>query len=281
MRREPIAIDKKMIERGYWIATHRLVIKKWTMIFLYLVIALFYLIFFVQFGVYLYYSNDWQRYVAEAIQPTYDWRKIHSENAPVDIEFGKAVLYPLSNGRYDFVVAAHNPNEKWAVESIAYQFVSGEVATPYVSTFLLPQEQRYFTVLGFKSVTPLSGTVEFVPSNIRWVRLTRPPALSWDIVEQAQFIPQQILVQGARQTVVPARLTWRVRNNSTLNIRSVLWQYALFSGSTLVSVGERMAEDFTFLEERPFDIALFGSLPRVDSVRLFPIVNIFDPHFRY
>src|SRR3989338_1942250 len=111
-------IDKKILERGYWIATHRLAIEKWISIILYLIIAAGYLTFVVHFGMYVYGYKDWGELIRRAATPVLNWSAIHARYAPQDLVFGDPIIFSRGNGRYDFFVEAQNPNETWAVESL-------------------------------------------------------------------------------------------------------------------------------------------------------------------
>ena len=105
-------IDKKLLQRGYWIATHRLAIKKWTSIALYALITFVYLFFFLQFGMYMFRYSEWQQLVAESSRPLYNWQRISAESAPLPVDLGTPILLSLGDGRYDIAVEAYNPHHK-------------------------------------------------------------------------------------------------------------------------------------------------------------------------
>lgn len=282
MANEQIDLDKKMLERGYWIATHRLAIERWTTRALYLFILLMYLIFFVQFGIYMYRLNQWNVLLASSITPLMDWRAIHEQRSPLEVEFGTPLLFASGEGRYDFVVEVYNPNEQWAIESLTYEFVYGDdQRTPAQQTFVLPGERRYITVLGFESAEPITSIASFNASQYRWHKVSHLPPLSWDFTEPPLYTPRQTIVENRIQRVLPASVGWTVRNASTLNIRTVVWQVVFLSGNSLAGVAEYRREDFPFLEERSFSFSVSDAVGRVDRVKVFPIVNIFDPNFSY
>jgi hypothetical protein len=282
MANEQIQLDKKLLERGYWIATHRLTLERWLARGLYFIIILAYLLFFVQFGLYMYHLNQWQELVAGSIAPVVAWKDVNEQQAPLDIEFGTPVVFLSGENQYDFVIEAYNPNQQWAVESFNFQFAFGsDQATITKRAFMLPGERKYITVLGYKSAESVMGVSNFIDSEYRWRKVSRLPPLSWDFVEPPTYSPKQTTVEKGVQIVLPAEVRWKVRNASTLNIRSVVWQIAYLNGGKLAAISEYARENFPFLEERDFSFAVSEYVGRVDRVKIYPIVDIFDQNFSY
>ncbi|MBI4091061.1 MAG: hypothetical protein HY422_03480 [Candidatus Komeilibacteria bacterium] len=275
-------IDRKLLERGYWIATHRISIIRWTTIALYIVIAFVYVVFFVQFGVYTYRFNDWDELMRDSIASQYSWSAIHERQAPLEVEFGQPYVFPVGDSRYDFAVEVYNPNAQWALESLSYQFTYGEgLMTPAQETFVLPKEQKYLTVFSFVSDLPIPSVAEVKEFNYRWKKVSRLPPLAWDYIEPPAYAARQIRIENGVQQVIPAHVSWVVQNASTFNLSSVTWQIGLYSGTRLAGVASYTTERLTFLEERPIELFLPDTGARIDSVKVYPIVNIFDPNFTY
>ena len=282
MAPSPSEFDKKMLERGYWIATHRLFLEKWLSVALYVVIGFTYVVFFLQFGIYLFRYNEWGELIARAKEPFYNWEEIDAAYTPKQLEFSNPTVFATGNNRYDLVVEVFNPNEQWALESVSYQFsFNNDERTEVYKTFVLPNEKRYFTVLAFESQEQITNIVDVFDFDYKWQKLVRPPELSWITTAPPVFKPKQIVVNAGKQTVLPASVSWSVQNGSTLNIRTVVWQVALFGGGRLAGVLEYTAENFPFLSERTFEISVSDSVGRVDTVQVAPLVNIFDPNFSY
>lgn len=282
MAPDPSLIDKKILERGYWIATHRLALKKWLQISLYVLVAFVYVVFFVQFGIYMFRFSEWEDLMAEARRPLADWEQIHSERAPVDIELGAPVVIPIGDSRYDFAVEVYNPNTQFAVSSVTYRFRYGDgLATPDATAFILPGERKYLTSLAFRSAEPIANVIDVESEAFLWKKISRLPPLSWNYTELPKFRPSETIVEGGVQRVIPARVTWTVQNSSTLNLRTVVWQVVLLSGNRLVGIMSHRAENMAFLENRSFELVVSNVAGRVDSVKVYPIVNIFDPGFTY
>lgn len=275
-------INKELLERGYWIATHRVALIRWTTIALYVVIGFVYVVFFVQFGVYTFRYTDWDELMKSAIAQRYAWSDLHQKQAPLKLEFGTPYVFPVGDNRYDFAVEVYNPNPQWALESLSYQFLYGEGnLTPVQETFLLPKEQKYLTVFSFVSPTSITSVGEIKGFKYRWKKETRLPPLSWDYIEPPAYTARQIRIENQTQKVIPAHVSWIVQNGSTLNIRSVVWQIGLYSGSRLVGIASYTTERMAFMEERPIELFVPETGARIDSVTVYPIVNIFDPNFTY
>lgn len=274
-------IDKKILARGYWIATHRIAIKKWTTIALYSLITLSFAVFFIQFGVYIFRLHEWDSLVASAIAERYDWEPIHQARAPLDLQIGSPYIFALGDNRYDLVVEAYNPNKQWALRRLKYTFTTdtGE-DLPTEDAVILPLERRLFSILNFQAQEPINSA-SFETTDLFWQKVTQLPHLSWVYLKQPEFKGREVIIDNGKQSVLPARVTWTVQNGSTLNIRDMVWQVGLYSRETLVSVIEYQSSNFEFLEERKFDIVINNSLPRIDHIELYPLVNVFDPKFSY
>ncbi len=276
----PTNIDKQTIDRGYWIATHRISIKKWTARALYACIGIFYLIFFTQFGIYMFQYSELDRLMATAARPTYNWEQIHSAHAPLPIETSTPIVLPLGDNRYDLVVEAYNPNTRWAISTLKYSFSADTKVLHSDTSFILPGEHKFFSALGYHSDDTISA-VTFTMDSTEWRTVTHPTNLSWIYTEEPKFFDRQIISENGKETVLPARIEWKVKNGSTYNIRDVTWQIGLYSGQNLVGISQLDSELFTFLQERSFEQRIYSPLQSVDRVVLYPIVNVFDPNFTY
>lgn len=276
----PFGLDKKILERGYWIATHRLMIERLVAIGLYIIITALYALFFTQFGLYLYHSDEWEDLVRSMVISNRQWQDIHERNAPKDLELSEPSLFSLGNNQYNVIVEAFNANEQWAIEALAARFVfeTGEEARREI--FILPGERRYISVLNYQASAPITA-VEFSIESQRWRKVPKLPALCWEFTDPPTFTGYRIISERGKQTTIPARVTWTVQNCSTLSIRQVLWQVALYSGDRLAGFVEYQSEGFPFHVERHFDIVVRNVAGRVSKTYVFPIVNIFDPDFTY
>ncbi len=282
MANDQIDLDKKILARGYWIATHRLALERWATRGLTALIILVYLLFFVQFGLYMYRLNQWQELLARSIVPTIPWSAVNKDLAPLDIDFGTPMVFPQGENKYDFVVEVYNPNQQWALESMNYTFEFGtNEATKADHAFILPGERKYIAVLGYRSTDPIKGVGHFTTSDFRWHKVSHLPPLNWDFTVPPTYTARLATVEKGVQSVLPAEVHWTVRNESTLNIRKVVWQISYLSSGKLVGLSEYTSENFPFLEERDFSLSAPDSIGRVENVKVYPIVNIFDPNFSY
>src|SRR3989344_4341251 len=273
-----VQIDKSMLERGYWLATHRLTIKRWGSIALYAIIGITYTTFFIQFGLYLFRYSDWNTLVAQAVPPTIDWRVAQANSGPKELQFGQPQLFSLGDNQYVFIVSVENPNRQWSMNSFTFSFVAsdGTIVTGD-PTYILPEEKKFVSVLGYQMELPISGIAEFEPAESTWLKITRLPPLSWEFTEVPTFHGKRVIVDGNKQVLLPANVTWSAKNSSTLTVKKLVWQIALFGGDRLVSLSELAAEDFPFLAERHFEVALPSINETVTRVTVTPLVNIFDP----
>jgi hypothetical protein len=267
-------ISKAELERGYFLLTHKLLIKK-------LVFGLIILVFIIFYGVLIFKAITYFRgtgFSTSAMQiqqSTFNWANYHSQNAPEAIEIGKVSFISLGDRRYNIVALVENTNADWTVKSLDYHFVSQGVETPIRTAFINPEEKRLLSLTAYESDKAIRNP-ELVISNIEWYRIDGS-------FPEINIETSNIKFQAASRETVdgvtiesPTRVSWDVFNDSVYNFWEIDWQIALYNGDTLVAINELKTKDFVALETRSLETVWLNRLARVTRATVFPILDKLD-----
>ena len=266
-------LNPKDIERGYFLLSHRDLIKKilfglavFVVIIIYLV-AIFGLIRFIREG-----SFD---SMASNANQNYNWAAYHASRQPLPVKNSPPQFFLLGSKIYNLMAVVENPNDNWAITQLDYTFIVNGQELEKQTAFINPKERRLLTKMGYGAESGISK-IEIKIDNIKWYRIDNDlPDINFEIKE-AKF------QAATRETVedktfdVPARATWTAKNLSLFNFWSVSWQVVLMSGAKIVAVNELNTRDFLSLESRDLEVVWLGDLPRVTTVEVYPILNKLD-----
>lgn len=267
-------ISPKELERGYFLVTHRLLIKKIILISVIVLLAIFYAFLIFQ-AVSYFRAPSFDVSAQNITKNNFDWETFHKERAPQNLLIDKPEFISLGDRKYNLTVLIENPNTDWAIKSLDYHFVSQDEDTPTRKAFINPQEKRLLTLTGYESSKAVRNP-ELVISNIKWYRVD-------NTFPQIDIKLSNINFQAAsRQTVdgvtseLPARVSWQAYNDSVYNFWEVGWQIALYNGDKLVAFNELNTKDFLSLSTRNLETVWLNGLPRVTKAVIFPIINKLD-----
>ena len=264
------------LERALFVARHRLQIRGLIILLLILVIGLsllrtasFYFRLISQTG-------QLKTLVTSIISDQPAWADVQAATAPQEIKLGAAQVLALGDNHYDFLVEASNPNDNWAVEQLTYEFVKGGEVVASGQTFLLPRERRFLTALDQPSQLPITGVDSVRLVNLACHQLGRPLLDIWQFTDKPSYKARRIISEGAKTYAVPASVSWGVINNFTQTVRQSVWQLVLYSGNRPVTVINFEDGDVNFLEQKNFEVSIFGNIGLIDKVDVLPVVNWFD-----
>jgi len=181
-------LNPKDIERGYFVLTHRPLIKKiliGTGVFLVLLIyalAIWNFIEFIKAGT---FST-----MAQQANWTYDWTAYHQSRQPRAIKNSPAQFFSVASRKYNLVAVVENPNEDWAITSLDYTFIINDQELESQTAFINPGEKRLLTKMGYEVGTGLSK-VEIKIDNIEWYRVENDlPEINFEVKEAKSEVPK-------------------------------------------------------------------------------------------
>lgn len=266
-------LNPKDIERGYFLLSHRNLIKKIVIGLVIFVIALIYLVAIL--GLVRFIREGSFGTMAASTNQNYNWAAYHSSRQPMPVKNSPPQFFLLGSKRYNLMAVVENPNDNWAITQLDYTFIINGQSLEKQTAFINPGERRLLTKMGYGAEAGINK-IEIKIDNIKWYRIANDlPSINFEIKE-AKF------QAATRETVedktfdVPARVTWTAKNLSLFNFWSVSWQVVLMSGAKIVAVNELNTTDFLSLESRELEVVWLNDLPRVTTVEVYPILNKLD-----
>jgi len=264
-------ISPAELERGYFLVSHRLLIKKIIFILTILVLVILYGVLIFK-TINYFRGSSFSNSALQLQQSTFDWASYHSQRAPQDLSLATPEFTSLGDRRYNITALVENLNEDWAVKSLDYYFVSQGEATPTRQAFINPGEQRLLALTAYQSDAAIRNP-ELVISNIEWYRIDDSfPKINIEISNITFQAASRETIDGVT-TELPARVSWQAYNDSIYNFWEVDWQIVLYNGDKLVAINELKSRDFLALEHRDLETVWLARLPRVTRAIIFPLIN--------
>lgn len=270
-------LSEKQLNLGYWLITHQEQLKKWLKIFLIAVAGVFWLITFIELGIYLAHLPDDQKIIKGIIENSVDFKSFQEKHRLAPLEFGSPMVIYNGQNRYDFAVSVANPNLDRGVKRIEYQFVSGNFISPTGTAVILAAQRTYLVSLGNTSRARLNGASLKILSQ-EWQRLTEKP----DFSQPAVFIDGIDIVkdqfeQGKSRYVA----SFIAENLTNHNFWTADFLVALYSGQRLVGINKVVLDSFLSGEKRPAEVSWYDPINSVSRVEVFPAIDVYSPENRF
>lgn len=196
---------------------------------------------------------------------------------PQDLRVNKIEIFESATDKYDFGTLVINPNERWVGEvSFIYKYSDGETETRQV--LVLPGETMPLVFFGHESERH-PGKVELV-FDIDWQKVD--PHEIKDVAEYMEtrkdFLVENFkYTRSSRAASIPSNIVeFDVTNNSVYNFWEPEFIIELVDGGT-VGYLYVVEEQFFGGETRHIDVRSMLSNLRVRDVRVYPVLNVFDP----
>jgi hypothetical protein len=193
--------------------------------------------------------------------------------SPMSIQVGTVTAIPTSQGTYDVIAEIKNPNFKWAARELPFVFkVDGREVSG--KTFLLPLEEKYAVSLA----VPLQArpqSVEFVPGDIRWLRIRDLSELqtpSFDVSDQK--IEALVTAEGASSGT---QVSFNLKNTSPYSFWQTTVTVVLSAAGSVQAVGRQALTNVDSQGTYRVEFRWPNSSMRVDNLVVKPEVNILDP----
>ncbi len=267
-------ITEKQLKFGQWLLTHKEKLIKIPIYILlvFCVITVGYSLYgwtihFLEVGK---LSQSFNQMVSLQI----DFDSYHSRNRPEPIKFIEPTVIDTGGNKYDIVARVENPNSKWLVKELVYQFQSGEYLTPTTTVYILPKEGRYLMSLGNQSERRLSN-LQLKIISYNWQRMKSElelPQINFPTTDVKFYVNDD----KSRSWV-----SFFTTNETIDNFWEVDWQAFLYSGRKLVGINQVRLEQFLSGQTREVTMSWFERLPRVTEVEVMPIVDLLDPDVTY
>jgi hypothetical protein len=274
---ETEALSESELKFGYWFVTHRAGLVKFGIGLLIAFIAVnFAYVIFSLGRFYIFQYTEYQESLATLPLDLVNDDQLRAMNAVLPLEVLDRQVIASSGGRVDIAVRVRNPNSKWSLRSVDYEFSLGGDFYPMQTGFVLPGEEKYFMALNVEGFA--TGTPQVFFENEQWWRVTNYD--QWG-PERLNFIPENPTFTPARQTELSGQLpisqaSATLTNASAFNYNEIEVQVALLSGNRLAGINKVIVRDFASGESRPIVARWSQNISTVSQVEFIPTVNLID-----
>jgi hypothetical protein len=201
---------------------------------------------------------------------------------PTDRPGQLQILNPLilTNGlsKYDLVVKIRNANDNWLAVSLTYHFVvNNNTNTPTQKSFLLNNEEKYLSILGYQNLTPIKNiTVQI--DEVSWRRVAQTP-----ILKAIDFKISDIKLNSSSQLSGQTgdyfnQVSFKVLNNSIYNFWEAGFQIVLLgSQNNVLAINNLKISNLQSFQDRFIEVSFFNIKTHVSKVLVLPDIDIFDP----
>lgn len=230
----------------------------------------------IYLGYYLLVGYNADQALQNSLASTYDYAAINARYTAAPLRIAATDIFAGGVKKYDAVAQIKNPNERFTAY-FDYYFVVGGVATPRHSTLLLPGEERPVAAFGLDG----AGSVSAVLENVRWKRVSAHEvnsvsAFQADHLNFAAVDFQFVVPQGENAPSAHA-IQFNLKNDSPFGYAQADFVVGLYQGGALAGVMPLTLKNFQSLETRAVDLRSFVSNLFVTEVKVFPVIDIYDP----
>jgi len=274
-------LTNQQLKMSQWYVRHKLQLQKigLSVLILWCVITLGYGVAYLGYYFSLGYSNDQQMAASQTLEfENYALLQKKYQAAPLKIE--GLGIFQSADEKYDFVVRGSNINERW-VAFLTYKFVYNGGESKIQSTIILPKESRPVIAFGQESAV-YPENVQFKIISVAW-RKVNPHAVAdveGFVKERMNFYQENFkftsknLLNDNLNHIVEFDLT----NFSPYNFWNVDLYVELLDGEGVQGYIYTPVEKFMSNEMRHIDVRSLLNDLRVTDVKVYPVVNVFDPN---
>lgn len=197
---------------------------------------------------------------------------------PKPLQIISTNLFQDGIGKVEAIAEVENLNDDFYV-SFDYVFLINGTTTAPAKALILAKSKTLVAALGFAD-TGASGAVLQI-KNLQWQRISAhdiKDAKSWQD-SRINFSVASTTFENPVSTPVlkSNRLAFILKNESAYGYKQPRFYVGLYTQGTLVGVMPLQTDDFRSQEEKSIDLRNFTPNLQVQSIEIFPQINIYDP----
>ncbi len=272
----------KEVKLIHWFFTHRRFFKRLFILLLTIFNLVVWSIFFYHLILYIIYTPAYQAMLVELTKERIDWIAYHQLIAPSPLAVSNENVIFLGpetgrGGRYSFVAEIENPNERWFVRRLVYQFVWSGGESRLKDSFLLPGEKTYlFSLNEFSVVPPLDLKLEI--RNISWQRAGLDQRQKISLLKELSFRVIKFVPSFEKESrIIPPSLQLEANNSSAYNFREVEVVIAAYQGKRIVGLERSLIRVWRRGEKRDLNLNFVARIDFVTEIVVVPRINFLEP----
>lgn len=208
-----------------------------------------------------------------------NYGEIQKQFSPEQLIINSTNIFPGGENKFDLVSEVKNPNLRFLAK-LKYYYIIGGATTTLQEMVLLPGEENFIAALGVDG-SGLEGSNALLQIvDLEWERLSphvyKNPQ-EWQNerlnFEVGDFSFSNQMTQSELKV---NRIFFILKNSSPFSFKEPKFYIALYDNETLVGIMHLQTPDFRSLEEKKIDLRNFVANLQVQSVKVFPLINLYD-----
>ena len=273
---EPENLTIQQLRRARWYLEHKQRLKSILTIFLIILDVVIWGWTIYQTVIYFSSTKSYEEMLRGLTMERINYLEMHKHFQPLDLEISDVKMLSQDKNQYDFIVEVKNPDEKWMVTSIEYNFIldgeNGEVQ----KTFILPNQTKYLFQLGQK-LASRPQNMQFVIKSIRRQRVRSEQKAVLEIISKLiiKDIKFTYTVPEEKMVAVP-QLSFTIENQSVYGFWEAPLIIAMYQQNQLASLNTLVIKNLKAGETRLIEFNWPSSLPAEVNISIQPDINVFD-----
>ncbi len=271
----PIKFSDRELKISQWYIEHKLLLKKILIAFLLLVSFVTFSLTIYSFAYYFIKGEKKQEQMINSVlTETVNINQYKQYHKVKKLKFSHLyVLNSSKNKSYDFAIEVYNPNSRY-LALFDYSFYYSNKKTDKKSAYILPKQKKFLFILAWKTGNRPSN-VRFNYENFHWKRISKH-----DIADLTSYIKSHLnfdiknvkLVKGQDLSTIK----FDFKNTTPYNYWELNFNILLRYGDRLTGINNLVLGQIRSGDERKIRFVWQGELPNYDSIKIMPLVNIFD-----
>lgn len=269
--------DSKELKYSMWYVRHKVLLHRLLVAGLIGASTLLWGYSLLRWGEHFIFGLEQDTSMRDELARFHDYTVFHPVISARQPQIAGVSVFPGGVDKYDVIADVTNSNERFFV-FFRYYFVVDGKSTPAQDGFLLPGENRPLAYLGLEgSISPRDATIVF--EDFQWGRVSArqiPDVAAWQknrlnfSVENFVFTPRNTEGGGDAH-----RVQFSVVNGSPYGYVEPQFYVALFGQDSLVGILPLRLDRLDSLEKKSVDLRSFVPSLAVDTVKLYPLINIY------
>lgn len=267
---DPIEVSPKNLEIGLWLATHKKIIYKITIIILSLVAAGFLIYSTYGYAYYFIFGKEQDKALQDN-KAGIDLNAYRQQNIPIDLTIGQPKVINHDNGA-DYVVKMKNSNEK-QMANFSFCFVKDDEKV-CGSSFILPSEEKNILVIGSK-VKGFSN-VSFEVTSIAWQKIKAGEIPDWNSWKNSRLKFDITGTKFSNYGNSVNYLEFDITNNSSYGYFEVPLNIIVSQNEETVAVNRYVISGLSSQETKSIRLSWPEAANLGGSISIIPDLNILD-----
>ncbi|MCH7759642.1 hypothetical protein IID20_04780 [Patescibacteria group bacterium] len=265
----------KKLRFGRWYLGNKEKLYRMLISFFAILAAIFWFFSLYYFILYINFNQSHEMMLQELTRDKINYVFFHQRFAPTELIINEQFLIDNLDSKYDFVVKVENSNDQWRVSNIEYYFSWDGGRTEIRNDFILPNQKKYFFVLGEKVLSRPSNP-EIIILKVDWRRIRSAKQLRLKILSQLKVseVKLNYVVPEQKMISLP-KISWSIKNNSIYSFWQVNFVITLYQGNQLVGINALPVKKLWSNEERAVEF-MWPAVPVATEISVTPILNVFD-----